>query len=95
MTGKLIVPAPSSADASPIVMLGTPSSLTMVPWPVPSAMVAFAGLLRFTAKVSSASAAVSPVTLTVTCCMVTPGVNVRVPLAGTKSSPSVVTSAAA
>ena len=48
-----------------------------------SPMTAFAGLLRVTTKFSIGSAAVSPLTSTVTGRVVVPGANVSVPLAAT------------
>ena len=62
---------------------GRPSSLTMVPWPCPSLMVAFTGLVRFTKKVSFSSGLVSPITLTVMVPESEPAGMVSVPEAGT------------
>jgi hypothetical protein len=58
----------------------TPSSLRIVPVPVPVAIVALLGADRLTVKVSFGSIVVSPATLTVIVCVVTPGANVSVPL---------------
>ncbi len=66
------------------------SSLVMVPVAVPREMVAPVGLDSATVKVSVGSTAVSPMTLTVTVCEVTPpGLNVRVPVLPVKSAPAV------
>ena len=51
----------------------------MVPVAVPVARVAPVGLVRVTLRVSVGSTVVSPVTATVSCWLVTPGVKVRVP----------------
>ena len=55
------------------------SSFRMVPNPWLMAIVALVGLLRFTKKVSSLSASVSPLTRTVTVLLVSPGLKVSVP----------------
>src|SRR5436189_277142 len=65
----------------------TTSSLTMVPAPCASVMVAFVGPLKLTTNVSSGSTVVSPLTVTAIGCVLTPGANVSVPLIPTKSLP--------
>ena len=60
----------------------------MVPIPLPSAIVAFAGLLRLIANVSVGSNIWSPRTATVIVLLVSPGVKVSVPLVVRKSLPA-------
>ena len=61
-------------------LAGCVSSLTMVPTPWPSAMVALTGVSRLTKKVSVGSNLVSPTTCTVTVWLVSPGAKMTVPL---------------
>lgn len=77
-TALTVPELPSLAVASLIDSAGK-SSLRMVPMPWASAMVAPLAPLRLTAKVSSASMVVSPVTLTFTVLLVSPAAKVRVP----------------
>jgi hypothetical protein len=58
---------------------GKGSSLLIVPMPWPSAMVALAGLLRLTKKLSFCSKSVSPFTVTLICFEVSPGLKVTTP----------------
>lgn len=74
-------PPPTGPPLGFTAVTVTRSSMTIVPVPVPRAMIAFVGPLSATAKVSSASIFVSPLTGTVIVCVVTPGANVSVPLA--------------
>ena len=55
------------------------SSLTIVTWPVPSAIVSPLGAESTTWNVSFGSTAVSPSTVTVICAFVVPAANVTVP----------------
>ena len=57
------------------------SSFEIVPVPVACEMVAFVGLLSPTVKVSSTSGVVSPLTVTMTCFVVSFEAKVSVPLA--------------
>ena len=81
-----VVPAlPSVTDTSLTVIVGSTgggveSSLRIVPWPCPSAIVALVGPLRLTKNVSSGSTAVSPTTGTLTVPLVWPAGMVRSPL---------------
>src|SRR5437667_36810 len=74
---------PSFWLTSLIEMVGCPSSLTIVPAPWLSLIVALTGFERLTKNVSLGSNLVSPLTMTVTGWLVTPGANVTVPLAAT------------
>ena len=58
---------------------GNGSLSVIVPRPCPSAIVAFDGFVRLTKYVSFASSSRSPLTGTVICFEVWPGVNVSVP----------------
>jgi hypothetical protein len=60
--------------------LAAVSSFLIVPWPWLSEIVAFVGLVRLTKKVSSVSLTVSPLIVTGTDLVVSPGLNVSVPL---------------
>ena len=75
----VVAPSPSTTVTSLIESVRV-SSLVMVPTPRLSASVALDALLRVTEKLSSASIALSPCTITVICCAVMPGANVRVPV---------------
>ncbi|MCW0449083.1 hypothetical protein NB706_001917 [Xanthomonas sacchari] len=69
----VVVPLlPSMTLTSPIESDGCASSLTMVPWPCPSATVAPLTLLTLTKKVSSGSLSVSPITCTVKVALLLP-----------------------
>jgi hypothetical protein len=76
-------PVPSATLTSLIVSVGVDggatSSLVMVAWPVPSAIVAFTGLSNPTVNASFGSATLSVTSGTVMGCTVTPGANVSVP----------------
>src|SRR5215212_359944 len=69
---------PSFSDTSLIDRLALSSS-TIVPTPCGSAIVAFVGLERLTQNVSSSSSMASPQIMTLTVCVVEPGVKVSVP----------------
>ena len=80
MNPAVTVPAlPSVTLTSLIDSVGTASSFVIVPIPLPSAIVAFTGPLRFTPNVSFASNFVSPFTVTLTGRVAWPGVKVSVP----------------
>ncbi len=86
MKTALVVPAsPSVTVASPIDTVGSVSSSVIVPTPCASAIVAFEGRLRLTKKLSVASSSRSPLTMTVTVCVVTPAAKFSVPAAAAKS----------
>ncbi len=77
---KLVVPElPSLSATSLMVSAESASSFRIVPRPWLSAMVAFTGLVRLTKSVSSASGVTSPRTVTLTVCVVWPGLKVTVP----------------
>ena len=69
-------------------MTGAASSLAIVTWSWPGAIVAFCGADSLSAKVSGLSGVVSPTTATGTVLAVSPGANVSVPVAGVKSEPA-------
>ena len=82
---------PSVIEASPMASVGTTaggavSSLTMVPTPVPSAMVALCGLLSTTLNCSLPSTSVSGVMAMLIVLLVSPGAKVTVPLMPVKST---------
>ena len=82
LTLKVAVPSPSGPSTTVTsLMVIEVSSLRMVPWPWESWSAALVGLTRLMKKVSSASAAVKPYTVTVMERLVWPGVKVTVPLA--------------
>jgi hypothetical protein len=66
----------------------------IVPTPTMSPGVALTGLKRLKKNVSFASSSVSPTTPIVTCLVVWPGANVRLPLPPLKSSPECAVSSA-
>jgi hypothetical protein len=76
-----VAPFPSICDALPIDTTGALSSFTIVPTAVPEAIAALPGAERLTVKLSSGSLRVSPVSVTATACVTTPGANVTAPLA--------------
>ena len=87
----LVPLSPSVIEASPMASVGTTaggavSSSTMVPTPVPSAMVALCGLLSTTVNCSLPSTSVSGVMAMVMVLLVSPGAKVTVPLAPVKSA---------
>ena len=71
--------APSATLGLLMDTVGASSSSVMVPVPVAVARVAFTGALRVTITASSASSAVSPVTVTSIVCVVVPAAKVSVP----------------
>ena len=82
-------PALSSTVASPIWIRGASSSSVIVPTPKLPRIVAALAFERSSVKVSSIpSSSASPVTVTVTVWDVTPGSNVSVPEAASKSVPA-------
>ncbi len=72
---------PSSTETS-LIVIETGSSSVIVPTPWASAIVALAGLVRLTLKVSLFSFRVSPLTVTATVLVVWPGAKVST-VAGT------------
>ncbi len=89
---KAVVPLFPSAcvtAATEIDGRATPSSLMIVPKPVPFSIVAPAAFESTTRKLSFASTAVSPSIPTVTDFVVWPGANTSVPVAGWKSTADV------
>ena len=76
---KPLTALPSVRDASLIENDGTGSLSVIVPVQAPSAMVAFVGLERLTAKASSSSSRMSCAELTFTVLVVVPGAKVSVP----------------
>ncbi len=81
MKDAVLVPElPSGNATSPIDSVGVGSSSVMVTIPVPSPIVAFVALDSVTLTVSSGSSSASAVVTTLIDCVVTPGVNVSVPL---------------
>jgi hypothetical protein len=75
----LVVPLfPSVTVALPTESDGGPSSSLIVPTPVASAIVALDGFERLSVNVSSNSSIRSPLTVTLTCFVVCPGVKVIV-----------------
>ena len=76
---KSVVPVlPSLLLTSLIENVGGPSSLVIVPTPVPVSMMALTGFERLTSNASSSSSATSPFTFTVTVLLVWPAVKVSV-----------------
>ena len=82
--------SPSVIEASPMASVGTTgcavSSSTMVPTPVPSAMVALCGLLSTTLNCSLPSTSVSGAMAMVMVLLVSPAAKVTVPLMPVKSA---------
>src|SRR5437667_269590 len=81
--GGVLLVVPSGLATSWMESAGWVSSLWIVPVPSASAMVALVAPDRLTKKVSLGSNLVSPLTLTVMVLLVSPGLNVSVPLAAT------------
>src|SRR2546427_207858 len=81
--GGVLLVVPSGWATSLMESAGWVSSFWMVPVPTGLAIVALVGLDRLTKKVSLGSNFVSPLTVTVTGWLVTPGANVTIPLAAT------------
>ena len=80
----VVVPAfPSVTATSLIEIVGSESSLTIVPTPRPSPIVALLGSERLTLKISFGSKLVSPLIVTLTGRDVWPGKKVTVPLDAT------------
>ena len=71
---------PSVTVTSLTVRVGGVSSSMIAPPPWSSARVAFVGSVRLRTYVSLASSSRSPLTSTVSCCVVWPGVKVSEPL---------------
>ena len=80
-----VITSPGFTVAGDTVSVGTgaASSFAIVPTPCAVPMIAFVALLKLTTKVSSGSNVVSPFTVTLTGCVLTPGANVNVPLVAT------------
>ena len=83
VTVTLAVPAPSPTFCvtGPIVTTGAASSLTMVVIALAVPMVALLTLLSVRMMLSSVSYTASPVTVTTTVLLWSPGLKVRVPVA--------------
>src|SRR5882672_3098172 len=81
--GGVLLVVPSGWATSLMESAGWVSSFWMVPVPTGLAIVALVAPDRVTVKVSSGSNLVSPLTLTVMVLVVSPGLNVSVPLAAT------------
>ena len=82
----VVVPAFPSVSATSLIEIvggGAESSLTIVPIPKPSPIVALVGSDRLTLKVSFGSTLVSPLIVTLTGCEVWPGKKVTVPFDAT------------
>jgi hypothetical protein len=67
---------PSETSVSAMVISGVPSSSVIVPTAWPSARVAFVAFVRFRKNLSVTSLSRSPLTVTVTVFVVSPGVKV-------------------
>src|SRR5437870_1942310 len=81
--GGVVLVVPSGLTTAWMEWGGGGSSLWIVPVPSALALVAWVAPDRLTVNVSSGSNVVSPLTLTVMVLLVSPGLNVSVPLAAT------------